>query len=191
MFVCYVALLAVTCVFALLALVLEFSRTVDGEGTTIGTVSAEIRSNTSDRLKDVLSTVLMAETGAYLRTRDLSTPATDGPSVVPKPQRKAKPAQRDPMPTQRNPKPARKPRRDGQPRRTLPHHRGPWHHSWNNSIAVCAIMRQENITDVVEWLSYYKCVPCCLLPETNRTCILWEGAACARGGWGLELACTP
>jgi hypothetical protein len=35
--------------------------------------------------------------------------------------------------------------------------RAPWHPKWNNSIAICAVMRQENITDVVEWLSYYKC----------------------------------
>jgi hypothetical protein len=34
--------------------------------------------------------------------------------------------------------------------------RAPWHPMWNNSIAICALMRQENITDVVEWLSYYK-----------------------------------
>jgi hypothetical protein len=39
-----------------------------------------------------------------------------------------------------------------------PDHLAPWHPSWNNSIAICAVMRQENITDVVEWLLYYKCV---------------------------------
>jgi hypothetical protein len=37
-------------------------------------------------------------------------------------------------------------------------HRAPWHESWDNSIAICAVMRNENITDVVEWVSYYKCV---------------------------------
>jgi hypothetical protein len=35
----------------------------------------------------------------------------------------------------------------------------PWHANWRNSVAICAIMRQENITDVVEWLSYYRYVP--------------------------------
>jgi hypothetical protein len=35
----------------------------------------------------------------------------------------------------------------------------PWHMNWKNSIALCAVMRHENITDVVEWLSYYKYVP--------------------------------
>jgi hypothetical protein len=35
----------------------------------------------------------------------------------------------------------------------------PWHKNWKNSIALCAVMRHENITDVVEWLSYYKYVP--------------------------------
>jgi hypothetical protein len=28
--------------------------------------------------------------------------------------------------------------------------------TWNNSLAVCAIMRNENITDVREWLQYYR-----------------------------------
>jgi hypothetical protein len=37
----------------------------------------------------------------------------------------------------------------------------PWHTGWSNSIAICATMRHENITDVVEWLSYYKYVPRC------------------------------
>jgi hypothetical protein len=37
----------------------------------------------------------------------------------------------------------------------------PWHKNWDNSVAVCATMRHENITDVVEWLSYYKYVPIC------------------------------
>jgi hypothetical protein len=37
----------------------------------------------------------------------------------------------------------------------------PWHTNWNNSIAICASMQHENITDVVEWLSYYKYVPSC------------------------------
>lgn len=37
--------------------------------------------------------------------------------------------------------------------------RAPWEANWNNSIALCAIMQRENITDIVEWLSYYKYVP--------------------------------
>jgi hypothetical protein len=39
----------------------------------------------------------------------------------------------------------------------LPNHMGPWSNRWNNSVAVCAAMRQENATDVREWLLYYKC----------------------------------
>lgn len=35
----------------------------------------------------------------------------------------------------------------------------PWNKKWRNSIAICATMRQENVTDVVEWLTYYRCVP--------------------------------
>ena len=29
---------------------------------------------------------------------------------------------------------------------------------WVNSIAVCAVMKNENVTDVTEWLRYYQCV---------------------------------
>lgn len=39
----------------------------------------------------------------------------------------------------------------------LPKERAPWHADWNNSIAVCAAMRDENATDVREWLLYYRC----------------------------------
>lgn len=30
---------------------------------------------------------------------------------------------------------------------------------WDNSIAVCAIMKQEQVSDVREWLMYHKCAP--------------------------------
>jgi hypothetical protein len=30
--------------------------------------------------------------------------------------------------------------------------------SWSNSLALCTIMRNENITDLREWLTYYQCV---------------------------------
>jgi hypothetical protein len=34
---------------------------------------------------------------------------------------------------------------------------GPWNSdAWSNSIALCATMRQENATDVREWLQYYR-----------------------------------
>lgn len=29
---------------------------------------------------------------------------------------------------------------------------------WDNSMAVCAIMKNENVSDVLEWLQYHKCV---------------------------------
>jgi hypothetical protein len=38
----------------------------------------------------------------------------------------------------------------------LPDSSAPWNSQWSNSIAICAIMRDENITDVQEWLEYYK-----------------------------------
>jgi hypothetical protein len=37
----------------------------------------------------------------------------------------------------------------------------PWHPLWTNSVAVCATMKEENITDVKEWLAYYKYVFSC------------------------------
>lgn len=41
---------------------------------------------------------------------------------------------------------------------SLPDWFGPWNRAnWNNSLAVCSTMRQENITDVMEWLHYYQC----------------------------------
>jgi hypothetical protein len=39
----------------------------------------------------------------------------------------------------------------------LPESKGPWHPNWSNSIAICAIMREEQIADVREWLLYYRC----------------------------------
>jgi hypothetical protein len=47
---------------------------------------------------------------------------------------------------------------------------------WTNSIALCAVMKDENITDIVEWLLYYQCVPCwcrlCVFLLAWRGC-LW------------------
>lgn len=40
----------------------------------------------------------------------------------------------------------------------LIHRDAPWHESWDNSIAMCAIMRDEALQDVREWLAYYKYV---------------------------------
>lgn len=33
----------------------------------------------------------------------------------------------------------------------------PGSENWDNSIAVCAIMKQERISDVLEWLLYHRC----------------------------------
>lgn len=30
---------------------------------------------------------------------------------------------------------------------------------WTNSIALCAISKDEEVTDVIEWLLYYQCAP--------------------------------
>lgn len=40
----------------------------------------------------------------------------------------------------------------------LPEEFGPSSKSWDNSFAVCSIMKDENITDVREWISYYRLV---------------------------------
>jgi hypothetical protein len=39
----------------------------------------------------------------------------------------------------------------------LPINHAPWHPEWSNNMAICTIMRQENVTDVREWLDYYRC----------------------------------
>ena len=33
----------------------------------------------------------------------------------------------------------------------------PFFGAWNNSIMICAVMKRENITDVIEWLDYHRC----------------------------------
>jgi hypothetical protein len=38
----------------------------------------------------------------------------------------------------------------------LPDSRAPWSSQWSNNMAICATMRDENITDVQEWIEYYK-----------------------------------
>ena len=35
----------------------------------------------------------------------------------------------------------------------------PWEPAWGNSVAICAVMKQENVTDVREWLQYYRRAP--------------------------------
>ena len=39
----------------------------------------------------------------------------------------------------------------------LPETHSPVSEHWTNSVAICAIMKDENITDVREWLTYYRC----------------------------------
>ena len=41
--------------------------------------------------------------------------------------------------------------------RGLPLSFGPWNIKWENSIAICAVLRDENVTDVREWLQYHRC----------------------------------
>jgi hypothetical protein len=48
--------------------------------------------------------------------------------------------------------------------------RAPWHADWNNSIALCAVMRDENVMDVAEWLTYYRCKP---WPRAMRAMHVW------------------
>ena len=39
----------------------------------------------------------------------------------------------------------------------LPEDRSPDSPTWNNSVAICAIMKEENAKDVREWLLYHRC----------------------------------
>jgi hypothetical protein len=43
----------------------------------------------------------------------------------------------------------------------MPLNHSPESDEWSNSIAICAIMRDENVTDVTEWLKYYMCASFC------------------------------
>ena len=36
----------------------------------------------------------------------------------------------------------------------------PQSEEWDNSVAVCAIMKQEKLSDIREWLLYHQCAPC-------------------------------
>lgn len=56
----------------------------------------------------------------------------------------------------------------------LPESYGPDSEQWSNSFAICSIMKDENITDVREWLTYYKCAPTSHLRVCMRLC--WPGA---------------
>lgn len=38
----------------------------------------------------------------------------------------------------------------------MPGNHSPESEEWSNSIAVCSIMRDENVTDVMEWVRYYR-----------------------------------
>ena len=35
----------------------------------------------------------------------------------------------------------------------------PQSEAWDNSVAVCAIMKQEKLSDIREWLLYHQCAP--------------------------------
>ena len=39
----------------------------------------------------------------------------------------------------------------------LSNEKAPWNWRWRNSIAICTSVRQENTTDLREWLLYYQC----------------------------------
>jgi hypothetical protein len=53
----------------------------------------------------------------------------------------------------------------------LPARYGPDGRQWGNSIAVCVVMKDENVTDVREWLTYYRCVHACHTARCNRRAI--------------------
>ena len=46
----------------------------------------------------------------------------------------------------------------------------PFFGAWNNSIMICAVMKRENITDVIEWLDYHRCAATSVV--CHCTCIV-------------------
>jgi hypothetical protein len=67
----------------------------------------------------------------------------------------------------------------------LPKSHGPDSPKWNNSVAICAIMKDENLTDVREWLTYYRCADRidCILTAWDMLCLCRRAASreCLRG----------
>lgn len=45
---------------------------------------------------------------------------------------------------------------DAQPRAEASETTNPFSSAWNNTVAICAIMREENIADIREWLQYHR-----------------------------------
>ena len=39
----------------------------------------------------------------------------------------------------------------------LPKEFAPSEPAWSNSVAVCAVMKDEAVADIIEWLGYYRC----------------------------------
>ena len=49
----------------------------------------------------------------------------------------------------------------------LPPSHAPDSPEWRNSVALCTVMYNENVTDVREWLQYYRCAPALVAVEMN------------------------
>lgn len=42
----------------------------------------------------------------------------------------------------------------------LPEKNSPYSSKWTNSVAICAIAKNENMADVREWIMYHRCDSC-------------------------------
>ena len=72
---------------------------------------------------------------------------------------------------------------------------GPNSTNWSNSVAICATMKDENATDVREWLLYYQCVViatviCCLAIPSHGECRIARRCTSTSPRATLQLALT-
>lgn len=63
---------------------------------------------------------------------------------------------------------------------------------WPNSVAICAMMKNEHPDDVVQWIRYHKCAPVSSMLMLTCTCCLWTAHAAIHNMRSGEAMChTP
>jgi hypothetical protein len=65
--------------------------------------------------------------------------------------------------------------------------RSPFSDSWNDSVAICACMLKENVTDVREWLLYHRCAIGPLLSSAIALLSISMPLDCVRRGYSYAL----
>ena len=71
----------------------------------------------------------------------------------------------------------------------LPDSHAPTSSHWSNSVAICAVMKDENTTDIIEWLTYHQCAAPAYQPSIAHAlrASVWypsRSVGCRAGGLG-------